>query len=345
MRRLLPLLLVAVLAGSALGDDAPAAGRESPPPMDSSTGESSLWRPDWGLGPLEWSDQFLLAVTHLNLGPASPRTLHEHEVMIALRGDLSRTESDYFPRDIVIDGEVVQATAVIRYGLTDRVQLALEVPMVWRWEGVLDPFIRRVESIYGNVRGERRDLASNMFRVEGTTDDGAPFKLGPGVGLAKTTLGAKIRLLDGAPAWYPALSFETIFALPTGMSTFGTKGIDTGIRLAASKRAGDFVFYWGGAGMAFAGNEGPIKLEPVKGVAFLGLEFEVEPWLSLIYEGWVHSPGERNLQGHRGLVVYQGLGLKALFGHAFVEVGLAEDFGDITRAGDVNSHLEVGYTF
>jgi hypothetical protein len=323
----------------------PAPAPAPPARSDANEPIAGSPRPDWGLGPLDVADEYLLSLTHLTLGPASPATARAGSVHIIFRGDLAKTIFDNEPLDTTLDAETVHGSLVVRYGLIEALEASIDIPFIWRWEGILDPLIKRVEGAFSSVRGERERLPDNVYRVHGQTDDGVPFEFDDGIGLGKINLGLKWRVFDGEPWGAPAVAIEGIAALPTATPGFGTHGVDLGARLDLAKRVGDFVFYLGGAILYPDGNVGPIRLEPWQGMGFGAVEFEVEPWLAAIYEGWVESPKTINLDRARGLIFYHGGGMKMCWDHFFGEFAIIENGADVKRSADIIFHVEIGVRF
>jgi hypothetical protein len=357
-------LVIAALLGGALarparaGDAPPApavqGGATTPGPTAAGSAAAGpqrphegppLFRPDWGLCPLEITDEYLLTLTHLSLGPSTPRTVEAGAGEVSLRGVLAKTIYDDQGRGTVLDAETVHAVLEMRLGLLDALEASAELPLVWRWEGVLDPVIEGVERLSGSVRGERQSLPQNTYRVGGVTDEGSPFDLEDGVGLAKAQLGLKYRALDGAPWAWPAVAIEALVALPTGTPEFGTHGVDIGARLSIAKRFGDFIVYGGGALWYVSSNDGPIFLYHQKAMVFDAVELEIEPWLGVVYQMWGETPSVRNLAAKSGFVAYQGPGLKAVVGRFFADVAVIENGADVKRSADIIMQLEVGVSF
>ncbi len=306
--------------------------------------ETPPHRPDWGLGPLDFRDDNVLHLTHLMLAADTPATLNLGEIQLAVRGDLAKTIASHEEIDAVIDAETVVGAPIIRFGLAPRLQLGIEVPAVYRYHGITDPMARAVEQLFHSIRTERLKLPDNFYRVSGGTDDGGHFNLREGVGLGKLQVGLKIRVFGEDPPW-PAVSIEGVGAFPTGTPNFGTHGVDLGVRLAVAERLGDFVLYGGGATIFPGGNIADVSLMSVNAMAFVAVEFEVEPWLAAIYQGWYESPVVRNLSHRDGVIVYHGGGLKASNGRYFGEVGFLHNGGDFVRSANYAFHVEVGITF
>lgn len=300
-------------------------------------------RPEWGLGPIDFRDEYVIAQTYLGLGAGSPATLPAGGWSVAVRGDWAQTIAVAEGPGTVLDVESVTVAPMVRHGLTDRIELSLELPLVYRDGGVLDPFIRDVESAIGSgVRRPRRTRPEHDFAMSGCTDEGRAFAFDHGAGVGKLRLGGEVRLLDGG-AVMPALSLAVHVALPTASrGGFGTTGVDVGLSLALSKRFGDLVLYAGGSVLFPGGHLGPIALEPVQVSASAALEYEIRPWLAVIAQGSIHSEAVRDLGGRRGRNIYVGGGFKVTEGPFSFEIGALEDMGAMTRTADITFHVELG---
>jgi hypothetical protein len=331
-QNLLSLALASILL---LGAAATAIGSD----------ELGPYRPEWGLGPIDFRNEFAISQAYLSLAADSPATPDRGQVQVSLRGDWAKTIVDERSIGAVLDTETLDFAPAIAYGLTDRIQLGLELPVLHRFPGVLDHFIVAVEGgVTGNVRREHRDLPPNRFNMSGSTDDGRRYDLPEGTSLGKLRLGAKVRFTDG-DALLPAASLELVAALPTGRPGFTTSGTDVGARLALSKRvADDWVIYLGGTAVLPGGSLGEIQIEPLKGVGFGAVEYEIRPWLSAVGNIWAETPTVKNLDGARGVILYFGVGLKGSWDRYFAEVGVLENGADVTRSADITFHAEIGVT-
>ncbi|MDH4008648.1 MAG: DUF3187 family protein, partial [Desulfuromonadales bacterium] len=64
---------------------------------------------------------------------------------------------------ILFDGESYIATLGLRYGLTDTLQLGIDLPWVWHSEGFMDSFISDWHDFFGLPNGDRDDLKNDQL--------------------------------------------------------------------------------------------------------------------------------------------------------------------------------------
>ena len=66
---------------------------------------------------------------------------------------------------VVIDCETLRTTLRARYGLSDRVDIEVELPILYAWGGVLDGVIEGYHSTFQLPDGSRDEFANDQFQV------------------------------------------------------------------------------------------------------------------------------------------------------------------------------------
>jgi hypothetical protein len=142
--------------------------------------------------------------------------------------------------------ETLRSGLFLRYGATERWELAVEVPVLYRYGGFMEGAIESVERATTGLAPARKALshlgyAFNISRGGNTIANGGE----DAVGLGDSTIMSKYQLLSET-ASMPTLSFRTAIKLPTGHKEqfFGSGSPDFGFGFAAEKGfAGRWIVY------------------------------------------------------------------------------------------------------
>lgn len=232
------------------------------------------------LGPIELRDQHPLALIHSSPTPTSPLTLEDGtystQLSFAWSNTLNRRRGNY-----LIDAETRVLDLRFRYGVTDRWEVGANLPVVYRGEGVLDPLIDDWHKMFGLPRGKRDKVPDNGFSLAGENEDGTEFDLhGDGTRFGTAELTSKVRLPDELPG-----TWASVFALglPTGRNSYGHDGVDIGVGLVGTGRAGDLRGYWGASYFYYSDpHTDDLTFERHHGAAFLHGEYPVTANISLL---------------------------------------------------------------
>ena len=207
----------------------------------------------------------------------------------------SRSRSD---EEIVLDGETYRATFSFRYGVSDRIELGLDVPYVRHVGGVFDVFIDYWHDTFGLPDGGRdeapRDRLLYTYRRQRRTevlldDDTA--------GIGDVTLSAGWRLYRDRPDTTRSLSLRLNLKLPTGSdrNLRGSGSTDVALRLAGEDRvvlAAYRMGLFGSAGLLLMSNGDvlPDQQRHVTGFGTFGIAWGLLSWLvPKVQVNW-HSP-------------------------------------------------------
>lgn len=301
-------------------------------------------------GPLRLVNQQPLQLLFLQLFPdvaeVTPLGRPRLDLNVALSNTLVQ-QNRAFTADL--DLEMVRSVFDLRYGVYPRVELGLEVPVLYTYGGILDDFILGVERlIIGDMaRALRREQTSGAFTYRVLRGDRLILQGEDNVGgLGDMVLKAKVHLVD-EQTWIPALSVRVAVKFPTGdvRRAFGSGAFDAAVGVLAQKTFGRWTFYANAdvtvPGQAFGQVVG--SLQPFfSGV--LAIERRLAPPLSLVLQ--LHGdtrPFHRTVPilDERILEVLLGLNW-ALNRHTIVQFGVAEDqFNSACCSADVSFFLNV----
>jgi hypothetical protein len=190
-----------------------------------------------------------------------------------VRFELANTATIFSEQSARVDASVkfeqLRSGLFLRYGLTDRMEVGVEVPAYYRYYGFMDGPIKGVERATTGLSPARKALSQvgYAFRVR---RDGQPlFENGDGhVGLGDITLSTKYQVLSEGPS-IPSVSLRAALKLPTGdqSSLFGSGHPDFGLGLAVEKTLGSHVVLYGNVnGILPTGTVAGLALSPMVSV-------------------------------------------------------------------------------
>jgi len=191
-------------------------------------------RPEVPPEPLPWEDAAPLAIPFLQLPFEAPATLASGRVQVELRTIYANNIASVQSSELEVEYhmETAQPSAIVRYGLTDRLELHLEAAAVLEEMAFFDPAIKTVESWFGTLNKLRRVPLSRepSFRLARPGGGPAVTFDSPGARLGDMWLGAK-GLLLGLPGRGPTLSVRAAVKLPVGQFPYGSGVLEGGLGL------------------------------------------------------------------------------------------------------------------
>ena len=194
---------------------------------------------DSGLGPLPVRNFQPVQLLFLELETESPEVLPPGKMGVRIQADVTSTVlSDFHPDSAgIIKTETIRGALYIRYGLLPRLEAGVEIPVIYRYPGFMDEFIRNVEKSVKRLNPERIKLQSSPFdyRIVVRGDEIISAQSHE-FGLSDIVLHAKGVMLYERP-WLPMLSLRVALKLPTGnrSDAFGSGRPEIGVGLAAEK--------------------------------------------------------------------------------------------------------------
>jgi hypothetical protein len=192
-----------------------------------------------------------------------------------VRLELAETASIYNEKspqsDVIVKFETLRSGLFLRYGATDKLELGLEVPVLYRYQGFMNGAITAVEQATAGLAPARAALKNTNFVFNVTRNGQTIMSGGPGaMGLGDTILMSKYQLLTEGAAT-PAVSLRGAVKLPTGDQSdfFGSGSPDFGLGFAVEKLvAGRWMLHANVTGVVPTGTIAGLGLRPtVSGLA------------------------------------------------------------------------------
>jgi hypothetical protein len=317
-------------------------------------GGSAAVAADLPRGPGEIRDVQLLAQARLTLPAVAPLTTPRGAWAFELSGlwassfSWTQDEPGETPGDrrFLVDGEALRLDATLRRGLGRDVDVGLRVVVLDRSGGTLDGLIDWSHDVANAPDGDRPLFRRNAFRVEGVTTGKEPFSWSErqGAGIGNLELEARWRALDGAGSSASAALVGRV-SLPTGTGPFEGNGLAGGGQLVVEAPLGRAWNVFGGLG-ATVQDPGPVNgvaYEPLRGHAFLALEWR--PWrrLSLVAETDAASRLVENIDSYPGLHwVLNVVGRVDLGAGARLDLGFTENLMSQQATTDFAFYLAFG---
>jgi hypothetical protein len=140
--------------------------------------------------------------------------------------------------EAVLKFETFRFAFAFRHGLTNRLEGGVEIPVLYRDKGFLDPFIISVEEAVSRFSPNRIEFTRGEFGGYYIRRNGETLLSGERgeLGLGDAVLQSKF-LAWREESWWPTLSLRGAVKLPTGSKSrlFGRGKVDLGLGLALQK--------------------------------------------------------------------------------------------------------------
>ena len=304
---LLPVALLFTLAG--------CAG----PPI---AGEPAAVR-----GPLAARAQHPLALTLLGPRPRRAAPVGEGQLQVGVVSAYSSIyeEDQEAGEKAVFDGEFLQSSLTLRYGLGERTDLELEVGGTYATSGFLDPFINDFHSFFGFPDGGRDKAPTNDYLMRIQRDGDVLYDLeADQAGLLDIPLWIThaVQLEDEGQ---PGILLRAGVELPVGSESRGRGNgeLDYGVGVLFEKSlerftfTGGLDFIWTGQPTAF--EQADVELDDVFQLS-AGTEYRLDRSSSLLVQLLWYSP------------MLSDFGLEEINREIFdLGLGYARDLGDSLR--------------
>ncbi len=180
--------------------------------------------------------------------------------------------------------EQLRSGLFLRYGLANKVEMGVEVPVIYRYRGFLEGIITQTERLTSGLAPPRKALKSTGFVFNVSRSGQTLFSGSDGqMGVGDTTFFAKYQWLDESNA-RPAVSFRAAVKAPTGdvARVFGSGHPDTGLGIAVEKRLSDHWLLHGNLNGIFpTGQVAGLTVQPAMS-SVVALEYLWSPTVSLV---------------------------------------------------------------
>lgn len=173
---------------------------------------------EWkGLGPISIRNQNPLSLQFAALSPQRAATLKKGEANMKIDSSYSNIyeQGTNGTQTLDLDMEYWRSAWSLNYGLDDKLEVGIEIPVVHYSGGFMDGFIQKYHNTFGFPNGGR-DLVANDRFAYGFSDAGADRLGFPPMtfGLGDITIRTKRAILDGDRALKVSLFSD--FKFPTG---------------------------------------------------------------------------------------------------------------------------------
>jgi len=210
------------------------------------------------------------ALDQLVLGMPGERATVLHKGDFDVRLEVANTASiardSEAQAEVTMKFETVRAGLFLRYGLTDRLEIGVEVPALHRYEGFMEGAIKGVENATTGLSPPRKALADTNYAFNVSTGGRTRFTGSNGAtGLGDVSFFGKYHLLKETAA-LPAMSLRVAVKAPTGdtAEVFGSGHPDAGIGLALEKTlAAQWITYVNVNGVFPTGRIAELPVQPV----------------------------------------------------------------------------------
>ena len=252
---------------------------------------------------------------------------------------------------ILLDGTTYIATMGLRYGLSNTVQLGIDLPWVWHSAGSLDSFISHWHDFFGLPNGSRDDLEDDQLNYRYSLNGEERLRLQDetdGLGDVRLLLAWQFKATAQS-----ASTLQVQIKAPTGDADKLTGSEAWDVSLAWSAQRGFSLGHgqggiWGGFGVSWLG-DGEILEEEVEDFAangWLGAGWSPLDWLALKLQVDSHTALYDSGLGELGdpTVVLTMGGSLGLGEQTTLDIGVGEDL-NVSASPDVTFHLHLTHRF
>jgi len=161
--------------------------------------------------------------------------------------------------------EQLRTGLYLRYGLLDRLEVGIEIPVLYRYRGFLEGAITATERATTGLTSARNALKGTGYAFNLSRDGQTVFGGGEGeLGLGDITLISKYQFLSQSPR-VPAVAVRFAVKVPSGDSSkvFGSGHADVGLGLAVEKSlATQWIVYGNVNGIFPTGTVNGLTVQP-----------------------------------------------------------------------------------
>ncbi len=281
-----------------------------------------------------------------NLLPAGKTALQTH-FDLANNATLNTRSGE----SIQLDGETYIATLGLRYGLSDQLQVGIDLPWVWHSEGFMDGFISDWHDFFSMSNGDRDVMKNDQLDYLYSHDGDERLRLqdeADSLGDVRLQLAWQFKTTEQS-----AFTLQTQVKAPTGDADklTGSEAWDFSLALSAQH---DFPLgkgqgaFWGGFGVNWLG-DGEVLEEDVEDFVangWLGAGWSPLDWLALKVQIDSHTAlydSDLRELGDPAVMMTMG-GTLGLGENTLLDIGVGEDLS-VNASPDVTFHLSLAHRF
>lgn len=255
---------------------------------------------------------------------------------------------------MIWDGETEEYLVKLRYGVSERLELGIDVPYVNHSGGYLDSFIRKFHSAFGFPNDRQEEFDKNKINYDVKDENGNTlYSMDErNHGLGDIRLSAAMPLFTESIHSRRHLAVRSILKLPTGKSDYllGSGGTDLSAGLAYSdKDSLEFIntVLSANLGMVYLGDSDVLsdKQRNFAGYGGLSLDWLFLSWLDLKLQFDMHTAmyDSELIQLGTSMQLIAG-GTIHFPGDVLVDLGITEQV-TTDATPDVGFYLMIGHQF
>lgn len=255
-----------------------------------------------------------------------------------------------------MDGESCRWTLSSRYGLTDRLEVGVEIPWIVQGGGFMDSFIIDWHDTFGMPQGGRDTAPKNRINYSYSDSHGHGLLMdSSGSGLGDIVLSGGVKLYEEKSAeLHDAIALRATLKLPTGDSNNlrGSGAIGGTVSFCGSTNhfteKGTFGLFGSLGGVITAqGDVLSDQQEPLAAFGTFGLGWGPAPWISFKAQIQANTPLYKDSSlaelSKSGVMLVTG-GALLLPDNYQLDIGVSEDIA-VATAPDVAFHLGLSKVF
>ena len=293
--------------------------------------------------------------------PAAERavvqTTGRTRALLAIDAANNFATDDMAQEKVILDGESERVTVALRYGLFERLEIGMDLPLVGYNGGMFDGAIEEWHRVFLLPQGNREDASHGRLLFSYSRNEEERLRMDDsnfGIGDIRLTSGWQ--LYNGGGANPSALALRASLKLPTGSSAKlrGSGSTDLALWLTGSvdhplaESWGHVALFGAAGGMALTDGE---VLEDQQrnliGFGSLGVGWSPLDWLALKTQVSGHTPfyqgSDLNQLSSVAAQLLFGAGF-ALSARTALDIALSEDIS-VTTNPDVALHVGLSHQF
>jgi hypothetical protein len=259
--------------------------------------------------------------------------------------------------EITLDGESARVTVALRHGISDRLEIGMDLPLIDYNGGIFDGFIEEWHNFFGLPKGKRADAPHDRLLVSYEKDGRQRLRMEESsIGIGDIRLSSAWQLYQSGSSNPLAVALRASLKLPTGSSAklHGSGSTDIALWLSGSDDHllpgswGHLTLFLAGGGMAMT--EGKVLKDQQRnlvGFGSLGFGWSPAEWLALKAQLSSHTPFYRGSNlSELGDLALQFLigGTCAFTSRTALDIAVSEDIS-VAASPDVALHLGVSHQF